>query len=73
MTNTNTTVTVHGVLAGAYRGNDARSMLWHASMDNGKTPVCKRVKADSLCDYYGTPPEITEPTCPHCRKRLGLK
>lgn len=73
MTNTNTTgCTVHGVLAGAYKASNPKSFLYHASTDGGASPVCKRVKADSLADEYATEPEVTAPTCEHCRRKLGL-
>lgn len=70
MANTNnTTVTVHGVLAGAYKGKDvaARTLLTHASIDGGMTALCKRVKQDALCDL-----EESEPaTCPTCAARAA--
>ena len=68
---TTTNYTVHGVLAGCYKGSkiSSRSILTHASTDGGTSAICKRVKVDALCDYV----EDGEPTCPVCRARLGLK
>lgn len=64
-----TTITVHGVLAGAYRGKDIgeRALLTHASADGGVTALCRRVKRDSLCDAI----EPGEPTCPDCARRTS--
>lgn len=70
-----TKATVHGVLAGAYRGNGRRGMgaredralLTHASLDGGRTSLCKRVQEDSLCDVE----EEGAPTCPVCAKRVA--
>lgn len=63
------TITVHGVLAGAYRGKDiaARALLTHASADGGETSLCRRVKAGSLCDAV----EPGKPTCPECARRMA--
>ena len=63
--------TVHGVLAGAYKGKDIgeRVLLHHASLDDGGTALCKRVREDMLCDMY----ETGEPTCPICLKRIGAR
>lgn len=68
-TKTNTApYSVHGVLAGAYRGKDLseRTMLRHASQDNGETAVCKRVKQCGLCDWKEAEPV----TCPECLARI---
>lgn len=61
--------TVHGVLAGAYKGKitNQRSLLTHASIDGGVTALCKRVKADSLCDFEEAGPA----TCEICAKRAA--
>lgn len=72
MTNTNNaptvTITIHAVLAGAYKSfNTAKSLLTHASIDGGLTALCKRVKEDSLCDVEETGPA----TCPTCAKRAA--
>jgi hypothetical protein len=58
------TYTVHGVLAGAYRGKDisARALLLHASSDGGQTALCGKVKEWSLCDMEEDGP----PTCARC-------
>jgi hypothetical protein len=66
-------VTVHGVLAGAYRGHnwrgvDVRVFLTHASADGGETALCGRVKAGSLCDQQVK----GAPTCPVCARKVGL-
>ena len=72
---TTTKITVHGVLAGAYRGNGGRGMgprdgaptLSHASADGGRTALCGRVREDSLCDLE----EEGAPTCSVCAKKLA--
>jgi hypothetical protein len=63
-----TKYTVHGVLAGAYKGKSvsARELLTHASADGGITALCGKVKADALCDELGE-----ALTCPHCEKRIA--
>ena len=60
------TITIHAVLAGAYRG-DLRTTLTHASADDGRTALCKRIKEWSLCDAVEPGP----PTCPTCAKRAA--
>lgn len=66
-----TTFTVHYVLAGAYRGKDLeeRALLAHVSEDGGLTALCRKVKADHLCD------EAVDdmPSCPECLRRAGRK
>jgi hypothetical protein len=59
--------TVHGVLAAAYKGKDIddRALLTHASLDEGDTTLCKRVK--HICDLV----ETGEPTCVTCQARLA--
>jgi hypothetical protein len=66
----NSPYTVHGVLAGAYRGRDIgeRALLNHASQDDGRTALCRKVKADSLCDW----PEA-EVTCQACLQRIATR
>jgi hypothetical protein len=66
-----TPYTVHGVLAGAYRGKDisARALLRHASQDESYTAVCKTVKADTLCDMV----EDGDVTCPVCLQRIAAR
>ena len=60
--------TVHGVLAGAYKGRDIseRALLRHASVNGGDTALCGTVKADSLCDME----EEGLPTCAKCLAKL---
>lgn len=62
------TVTFHGVLAGAYKGKNVneRALLTHASVDGGITALCKKVKADALCDM-----EEETVTCPTCIARVA--
>jgi hypothetical protein len=57
-------ITVHGVLAGAYRGKRAslKATLTHASTDDGATAICERVEPGNLCDLVID----AEPTCPEC-------
>jgi hypothetical protein len=43
-------LTAHAVLAGAYRNQNAASLLTHWSSDDGDTPLCGKVKAGNLCD-----------------------
>ncbi len=62
----NTNITVHGVLAGAYRGKSAASFLTHASL-GGHDAICKRVKPGMLCDVEESGP----PTCPSCAARVA--
>lgn len=66
---TNTKYTVHGLLAGAYKGGrqSLTAMLTHASTDEGVTALCGKVKADSLCDMEESEP----PTCPHCLRKIA--
>jgi hypothetical protein len=75
-TATKPTVTVHGVLAGAYaargRGQThigSGPLLTHASADGGDTAMCGRVSEGSLCDEVLD----TAPTCPVCARRLAPK
>lgn len=56
-------VTVHGVLAGAYRGSRA-ALLTHASEDGGATAVCGGVLPGNLCDVEEPEP----PTCERCAR-----
>lgn len=64
-----TPYTVHYVLAGAYRGKDisTRTLLTHASQDEGATSVCKRAK--NLCDLAKPVPV----TCPLCLERIAKR
>lgn len=64
-----TTMTVHGVLAGAYRGKrrNLENLLTHASVDGGVTAVCRGVKVDSLCDEIEPGP----PTCKRCAAKFA--
>lgn len=64
---TTNSITVHGVLAGAYKAGrlNLKALLTHASADEGMTSLCKRVKEYSLCDAV----EPGEPTCPTCLAR----
>jgi hypothetical protein len=63
--------TVHGVLAGAYKGRDIseRALLRHASTDEGHTALCGTVKADSLCDME----EEGLPTCEKCLAKVAKR
>lgn len=63
------TITAHYVLAGAYRGKDvgARSLLVHASADGSATALCRKVKADALCDQV----EEVAVDCPGCLAKLA--
>jgi hypothetical protein len=66
---TNTTYTVHGVLAGAYRGRNVstRSLLTHASVDGAESSLCKRAR--NLCDAE----EAGEVDCPECLARIARR
>lgn len=66
---TRPTLTVHDVLAGAYRGRRARldAMLSHASADGGSTAICGGVGEDNLCDLQLEDP----PTCARCLKKYN--
>lgn len=66
---TTTSYTVHGVLAGAYRGRDisARALLLHASVDGSATSLCKRTA--NLCDAE----EAGEVDCPECVARIARR
>jgi hypothetical protein len=58
--------TIHGVLAGAYKAKkEGVQGLTHASLDNGNTALCKRVRPGSLCDL-----QEEAITCPVCKKRV---
>jgi hypothetical protein len=61
-------VTVHAVLAGAYRGKrkNLEALLTHASDDGGDTALCDGVKAGNLCDLVESGP----PTCKACLAML---
>lgn len=61
-------MTVHEVLAGAYRGKRARfdALLTHASTDGGSTAVCGGVAEGNLCDQIVPGP----PTCKACERRF---
>lgn len=63
------TLTVHEVLAGAYRGKRAKldALLTHASDDGGWTSVCGNVAEGNLCDVQ----LATAPTCKRCAKRYS--
>lgn len=68
---TTTPYTVHGVLAGAYKGKDIseRALLNHASQDDSATAVCKTVRQYSLCDMV----EDDAVTCPTCLERIARR
>ena len=68
---TTTPYTVHGVLAGAYKGKNhsERVLLRHASQDESHTAVCKTVKEDMLCDVDEDGPV----TCPVCLQRIATR
>lgn len=61
--------TVHGVLAANYRGKalSKRVLLTHASLDQGSTAICKRVKDGELAEA-----EDGEPTCLRCISGVKL-
>lgn len=67
------TIEVRGVLAGAYKGKgrkaleqgSAATLHTHATADDGRTALCKRVGEWHLADL----PEQGEPTCLVCAKR----
>ncbi|HUS27562.1 MAG TPA: hypothetical protein VMZ53_03615 [Kofleriaceae bacterium] len=61
-------ITIHGILAGAYRGKGLeRTLLTHASADGGVTALCRTIKADSLCD------EVLDeaPSCARCERKVA--
>jgi hypothetical protein len=64
-----TTMTVHGVLAGAYRGKRAnlKALLTHASADGGNTAICGGVAEGNLSD----PVEDGPPTCKRCAAKFA--
>ena len=68
MTKPSGTYTVHGVLAGAYRGRDLgkRTLLRHASIDAGESAVCKRTR--NLCDE-----DSGEVDCMECLARIARR
>lgn len=63
-------ITVHGVLAGCYKSKAQmeKSMLLHASANNGRTSICGKVKEHALCDE--TYP-LDRVTCQHCVRKLA--
>jgi hypothetical protein len=64
-----TGLTIHAVLAGAYKGKlDARALLTHASENEGVTALCGKVKGDNLCDVHEE-----ELTCPSCIKAVARR
>ncbi len=66
---TNTVITVHGVLAGAYlnRGkSNPRTMLSHASINDGETSLCGKIKDYRLADISDEPVV----TCDACLTRM---
>lgn len=60
--------TVHDVLAGAYLGKKygPDHGLTHASIADGRTALCGRVKADSLADIASGPV-----TCERCLAKIA--
>ena len=62
-------LTVHAVLAGAYRGRRAKldALLTHASTDGGSTAVCGNVAEGNLCDVIESGP----PSCKKCAKKYA--
>lgn len=63
-------MTVHGVLAGAYRAENPASLLYHYSADGGVKALCGRVKAYHLADEFGTPTGQAV-TCERCRAKAA--
>lgn len=60
-------ITIHGVLAGAYRTGLERTLLTHASADDGRTALCGKVKEYNLCDEA-----LDEaPTCTTCARKAA--
>lgn len=64
-----TRYSVHGVLAGAYRGRDVsqRATLTHAIIVGEDKSLCRRIEAGRLAGYSDSP----DPTCPECASRLA--
>lgn len=63
------TVTYHAVLAGAYLGGpraNPQHTLVHASVDDGESALCNRVKRWSLCDV-----QEQAVTCKVCARKLA--
>jgi hypothetical protein len=62
-------MTVHGVLGGAYRGKAAKldKLLTDASSDGGSTAICGHVADGNLCDAEVPGP----PTCSRCARRYS--
>lgn len=60
-------ITIHGVLAGAYRGGrkSLAITLTHASADGGSTSLCG--KTENLCDLVEEGPA----TCKACARKAG--
>jgi hypothetical protein len=66
------TYTIHGVLAGAYKGRqNERATLYHASVNGGETSLCNKIKnyrlADTLSIDFRNPPSVD---CPECVRRI---
>ncbi len=63
------TYTVHGVLAGAYRGRDVgtRALLSHASTDGGETALCKKARHLADAEPSG------EVDCDACLARIAKR
>jgi hypothetical protein len=58
------------VLAGAYRENPTpKSLLTHTVIAATDEPLCKRVRADSIVDTYGSDDVNAPSTCPVCLSR----
>jgi hypothetical protein len=61
-------LTIHSVLAGAYKGRGVdASLLTHASADGGETALCGRAR--NLTDLGEGLPQDIPPTCPPCAAR----
>jgi hypothetical protein len=60
-------LTIHSVLASAYRGrSEDRATVDHASLDDGRTSLCGRVKPDMLADVGGD-----AVTCAGCLRKMA--
>jgi hypothetical protein len=67
--------TIHGVLAGAYKGrqND-RVTLYHASINRGETSLCNRIKNWRLADPWSIDPKHPPfVTCEECLARIARR
>ncbi len=72
---TNSNLRSFGVLAGAYKSNNPKSLLTHAcETEDGeygqpRKVLCNRVDIDNLVDPYGAEDHGVAPTCPTCLRK----